>query len=187
LIPKGPTSTRFAVPLQSASALVSPNRAPKPTCIQLFTNASFANRLEFSSLQMPRGVTPSVILTTCKSLIPLNSNRSPFRAGAAICHSTNRVRAVLAARAIRVRAVLAARAIIVGPHPPPFYTSSLTSPKTSLSKPRLAPSCKIEACPKQNLRPLARSPHRTATKRPTAVHSCPGPLKTTFRATTHLE
>jgi hypothetical protein len=35
--------------------------------------------------------------------------------------------------------------------------------------------------------PLARSPHRTATKRPTAVHSCPGPLKTTFRATTNLE
>src|ERR1700730_7460832 len=28
----------------------------------------------------------------------------------------------------RVRAVLAARAIIIGPHPPPFYTSSLTSP-----------------------------------------------------------
>jgi hypothetical protein len=26
----------------------------------------------------------------------------------------------------RVRAVLAARAIIVEPHPPPFYTSSLT-------------------------------------------------------------
>src|ERR1700688_3740813 len=38
-----------------------------------------------------------------------------------------RVRAVLAARAIRVRALLGARAIIVGPHPPPFYTSSLTS------------------------------------------------------------
>ncbi len=59
--------------------------------------------------------------------------------------------------------------------------------KTSLSKPRLAPSCKIEVCPKQNLRPLARSPHRTATKRPKAVHSCLLPLKMTFRATTHLE
>src|SRR3984893_13192905 len=41
-----------------------------------------------------------------------------------------RVRAVLAARAIRVRALLGARAIIVEPHPPPFYTSSLTSPNT---------------------------------------------------------
>src|ERR1700730_16270162 len=39
-----------------------------------------------------------------------------------------RVRALLGARAIRVRALLGARAIIVGPHPPPFYTSSLTSP-----------------------------------------------------------
>jgi len=37
------------------------------------------------------------------------------------------VRALLAARAIRVRALLGARAIIVEPHPPPFYTSSLTS------------------------------------------------------------
>src|SRR3984893_6374125 len=40
-----------------------------------------------------------------------------------------RVRAVLAARAIRVRALLGVRAIIVEPHPPPFYTSSLTSPR----------------------------------------------------------
>src|SRR5580700_9050458 len=39
-----------------------------------------------------------------------------------------RVRAVFAARAIRVRALLGARAIIVEPHPPPFYSSSLTSP-----------------------------------------------------------
>ena len=84
LIPKGPTSARFAVPLQSASALASPNRAPEPTCIQLVTNASFANLLEFSWLQMPRGVIPSVILTACKSLIPLNSNRSPFPATAAV-------------------------------------------------------------------------------------------------------
>src|SRR5580700_3303003 len=39
-----------------------------------------------------------------------------------------RVRALLSARAIRVRALLGARAIIVAPHPPPFYTSSLTPP-----------------------------------------------------------
>jgi hypothetical protein len=39
-----------------------------------------------------------------------------------------RVRALLGARAIRVRALLGARAIIVEPHPPTFYTSSLTSP-----------------------------------------------------------
>src|SRR3984893_4600774 len=49
-----------------------------------------------------------------------------------LCHLLQiqpaRVRAVLAARAIRVRALLGARAIIVRPHPPPFYTSSLTSP-----------------------------------------------------------
>ena len=43
---------------------------------------------------------------------------------------TRRGRA-LRARAIRVRALLGARAIIVGPHPPPFYTSSLTSPPRS--------------------------------------------------------
>ena len=41
-----------------------------------------------------------------------------------------RVRAVLAARAIPVRAILAAR--IVGPHPPPFFTSSLTLPRLFL-------------------------------------------------------
>src|ERR1700719_1842077 len=37
----------------------------------------------------------------------------------------------------RVRAVLAARAMIVGPHPPPFYTSSLTSPLRAPLHPRL--------------------------------------------------
>src|ERR1700719_2127848 len=52
----------------------------------------------------------------------------PARVRAVLAARAIRVRAVLAARAMRVRALLGARAIIVEPHPPPFYTSSLTSP-----------------------------------------------------------
>ena len=63
-----------------------------------------------------------------------------------------RVRAVLGARAIRVRALLGARAIIVEPHPPPFYTSSLTSPGFQIFAPRPPFGCSIAAvgAPKAN-------------------------------------
>jgi hypothetical protein len=160
---------------------------PRPLWRKLRTT----NAIERCFVEVRRRTRPMVLFTNMQSveriLYAIFYRFNEQRVRAVLAARTIRVRAVLAARAIRVRAVLAARAIIVGPHPPPFCTSSLTSPKTSLSKPRLAPSCKIEACPKQNLRPLARSPYRTATKRPTAVHSCPWPLKTPFRATTHLE
>src|ERR1700730_3601830 len=58
-------------------------------------------------------------------------SRSPtYRAWSeSLCH-------LLQIQRARVRALLGARAIIVEPHPPPFYTSGLTSPSLAPASPR---------------------------------------------------